>query len=414
MARVSNVVFGLDIGTSKVAACVGQINEGTIDIIAMSKVPNCGVRKGMVCDIEDTVSAISAVLEDAERVSGVPLTSAYVGMGGNHISSVGSKGVVAVSRADGEVTPSDVERVIDAAKAVAIPANREIIHIIPRNFIIDGQTNIKDPIGMTGIRLEAETLVISAAASATKNLTKCVMQAGLDIDELVFSPLATAKSLLSKKQKEMGVLLVDIGAGTTSMVIFEEGEILYCAILPVGSLHITNDIAIGLRISLEAAEKIKIKYGSANLEKIRDSEKIDLSDFDASENQKVEKKYVAQIIEARLVEIFSMIRDELKKIGKDGMLPAGVVFTGGGCKLEGLIDFSKNYLRLPAQIGYPIMEISGMVDKLDDPLYVTSVGLMLWGLEQTRQGKAELYNFNLGKFDNVLNKARNIFKQFLP
>ncbi|EKD56457.1 MAG: hypothetical protein ACD_58C00182G0001 [uncultured bacterium] len=408
------VVLGLDVGTSKVTACVGQLKEGVIGIIGVGKANNSGMRKGMIVDIEDSVSAISAVLEEAERMAGVPLTSAYIGLGGSHISAVTSKGVIAVSRADGEISTSDIDRVLDAARAIALPPNREIIHVIPKNFLVDGQTNIKDPIGMTGIRLESETLVIGGSTSAIKNLTKCVTQAGLDINELVFAPLATAKSLLSKRQKEIGVLLVDIGAGTTSIAAFEEGDLIACSILPIGSMHITNDIAIGLRISLETAEKIKIKYGTALIEKVRDSEKIDIGDFDPEETQKVERKYVTQIIEARLVEIFSLIKDELKKIGKDGMLPAGVIFTGGGCKLDGLVDFSKEYLRLPAQIGYPMLEISGMVDKLDDPMYVTSVGLMLWGLDGSNVNSSNSFNWNLGKFDGIIDKAKGIFKHFMP
>lgn len=410
-----NVVLGLDIGTSKVAACVGQYNDGIIDIIGISKAVNSGVRRGMICDVEDTVSAISAVLEEAERMAGVPLTSAYVGIGGIHINAVSSKGVIAVSRADGEINEADVDRVIDAARAIALPPNREILHVMPKNFIVDGQTNIKDPIGMTGIRLESEALVIGASTAAIKNLTKCVSQADLDINDMVYSPLATAKSLLSKRQKEIGVILIDIGAGTTSIAVFEEGEIVHSSVLPVGSMHITNDIGIGLRTTIETAEKIKIKFGSANLEKIRDSEKIDLADFDPQEDQKVSRKYVGQIIEARLVEIFSMIKDELKKIGKDGMLPAGAILTGGGCKLEGLIDFTKEYLRLPAQIGYPLLEISGMVDKLDDPVYVTSVGLMLWGLENKNQPtNNKSSNWDLGRFDGMVDKAKGILKHFLP
>lgn len=408
------IAVGLDVGSNKVTICVGQLKEGIIDIIGVGKSVNSGMRKGMVVDIEDTVSAISAVLEEAERMAGIPLTSAYVGLGGAHISSVNSKGVIAVSRADGEISSSDIDRVLEAARAIALPPNREILHVIPKNFLVDGQTNIKDPIGMTGIRLEAETLVIGGATSAIRNLSKCVTQTGLDIEELVFTPLATAKSLLSKKQKEIGVLLVDIGAGTTSIAAFEEGELIMCNILPVGSMHITNDIAIGLRISLENAEKIKLKYGTALFEKIRDSEKIDLSEFDPEELQKVERKYVSQIIEARLVEIFSLIKDELKKIGKDGMLPAGVIFTGGGCKIEGLVDFSKEYLRLPAQIGYPMLEISGMVDKLDDPVYVTSVGLMLWGLEYHNNNSSSSFNLNFGKFDGMVDKAKGFFKHFMP
>lgn len=411
-----NVIVGLDVGTTKVAAAAGSYQENGIEVIGLAKTPNTGLRKGMVADIEETVSAISAVLEETERSAGIPLSSCFVGINGSHISSINSKGVIAVSRADGEITESDVERVIEASRAVAIPPNREILHVIPRSYIVDGQEGIKDPIGMTGIRLEVETHVISGSTSAIKNLTKCVTQAGLDIDGLVFSPLATAKILLSKKQKELGVALLDIGAGTTSMAVFEEGDIIHCGVLPVGSMHITNDIAIGLRISLEAAEKIKLKYGTSCAEKIRDSETIDLSNFEHGETEKAKRKYVAEIIEARLTEIFNMVKDDLKKIGKDGMLPAGIVLTGGGSQLEGLIDFAKNYLRLPAQIGLPMLEASGMVDKLDNPVYATSVGLLLWGLEDIPPGTKGLgfSKFNIPNMGGVVEKTKNFFKQFLP
>lgn len=407
-----NVVLGLDIGTTKVAACAGCCQEEGMEIIGLAKTPNTGLRRGMIADIEETVSAISATLEETERMAGVPLSSCYVGINGGHLASVNSKGVIAVSRADGEIIEADIERVIEASRAVAIPPNREIIHAIPKSYIVDGQEGIKDPLGMTGIRLEVETQVISGSTSAIKNLTKCVTQAGLDIEGLVFNPLATARILLSKKQKELGVILVDIGAGTTSVAIFEEGDVIHCNVFPVGSLHITNDIAIGLRISLEAAEKVKLKYGSASVEKVRESETIDLSDFEPSEEQKAKRRYVAEIIEARLTEIFSMIKGDLKKIGKDGMLPAGAIFTGGGSHLEGLIDFAKEYLRLPCQVGLPMLEASGMVDKLDDPVYATSVGLMYWGLEEApTQG---LSKFNISKMGGVVDKAKDFLKQFLP
>lgn len=406
-----NISVGLDVGTTKVALCVGAYNEGKIDIKALAKAYNSGLRRGMVVDIEDTVSAISAVLEDAERTANIPITSAFIGIGGAHITSVSSKGVIAVSRADGEIAEEDVKRVIEAAHAVAMPPNQEILHVIPKNFIIDGQNNIKDPIGMIGVRLEAETHVIGGSMAAIKNLSKCVEQAGLEIDGIILSLLASAKTLLSKKQKEMGVILVDFGAGTTGIAVFEEGELIHCNILPVGSMHITNDIAIGLRISLEAAEKIKLKYASALSGKIKTDENINLNSFDPQEKEKVSKKYIAEIVDARLDEIFSMIRNELKSIGKDGMLPAGVIFTGGGSKLNGLIDYTKDNLRLPAQIGYPMQEISGIVDKLDDPLYTTSIGLMLWGLESHAKERSVI---NLSKLGGVSEKIKSFFKNFMP
>lgn len=409
-----NIVVGLDVGTTKVATCVGSYQENGMEIIGLAKTPNTGLRKGMVADIEETVSAISAVLENAERMAGIPLTSCYVGINGSHINSINSKGVIAVSRADGEITQSDVERVIEASRAVAIPPNREILHVIPKDFIVDGQEGIKDPVGMTGIRLEVETHVISGSTSAIRNLSKCVTQAGLDIERIIFSPLATAKMLLSKKQKELGVALIDMGAGTTSIAVFEEGDIIHCGVVPVGSMHITNDIAIGLRISLDAAEKIKLKFGTAIGEKIRDSETINLSDFENGESEKTKRKYVAEIIEARLTEIFSFVKDDLKKIGKDGMLPAGIVLTGGGALLEGLVDFVKEYLRLPAQIGLPILEASGVVDKLDNPVYATSVGLMFWGLDEAPLETNGLSKLNIPNMGGVVEKTKNFFKQFLP
>ena len=402
-----NFVVGLDAGSTKVVAACGLIEEGMVNIAGFTKVPNDGLRRGVVTDIESTVSAISDVLGKLETISANPIRSAIVGISGPHITSSISHGVVAVARADGEITASDIERVLEAARTVALPPNREIIHVIPRSYTVDGQTGIDDPTGMTGIRLEVEALVIGGATSAIKNLTKCVYQAGLEIDDLVFSPLATAQSMLSKKQREIGAALLDIGGGTTSLIVFEEGNILHASVLPIGSGHITNDLAIGLRTSVEIAEKIKIKYGSAMPDKIREAETIALSQFDPGEDSRIEKKYVSEIIQARLGEIFALVSSELKKIGKDGMLPAGVVLTGGGSKLEDLVEATREELRLPAEIGRPIFEMTGFVDKLSDPVYATSVGLLMYGFEHTEA------RFQ-GPTTGVFSKAKSFFKQFLP
>lgn len=402
-----NIVVGLDVGTTKVAVCVGQVAEGIVKIIGYSKVPNAGVRKGVIVDIEDTVSAISLALEDAERMAGLPISNAYISIGGNHITSVISKGVVAISRADGEVTSSDVQRVIEAAKTVALPPNREIIHIIPKSYTIDNQTGIANPIGMSGIRLEVEAIVVGASTAATGNLNKVLQQAGVSINGLIFSPLASSKLLLNKKQKELGCVLIDIGGGTTSIAVFEEGELMHCSVIPVGSTHMTNDIAIGLRTSMEMAEKIKTTYGSVIPEKITESEKINLATLDPQETERVERKFVAEIIHARTMEIFSLVREDLRKINKDGMLPAGVIFTGGGSKIEDLTELAKEELRLPSQIGVCDIDIDGLVDKLNDPVYSTSVGLMLYGLENP----GTVAQFST---DGLVDKARGFFKQFLP
>lgn len=405
-----NLLVGLDIGSTKIAATCGKIVEGTPQITGFVKVPNNGVRRGTIVDIEDTVSAISEALEQLERVSGSRITSATVGIGGSHISTHISEGVVAVARADGEIGPNDVNRVLEAARTVAMPPNREIIHVVPLSYTVDGQEGIDDPVGMTGIRLEAKTIVLSAASSAIKNLTKCVYQSGLEVQNLVFAPLATAGNMLSKKQKEIGAMLLDIGGGTTSLVVYSEGSLLHAAVIPIGSSHITNDLAIGLRTSVEIAEKIKTKYASAIPDKIRESEIVSLSQFDERDNQRIERKYISEIVQARLGEIFALINADLKKISKEGMLPAGVVLTGGGSKLEDLLEATKEELRLPVELGENSLNMVGFVDKLNDPVYATSVSLFAYALEQSAQNPYSRLNNGKG----IYGKAKNFFKQFLP
>lgn len=414
MAQRSTAVLGLDIGTTKIGATVGHFAEGGVEILAMTKVPNSGLRRGQVVDVEETVSSISAVLEDAERQAQIPLQSAVVGLSGVQVETSQSKGVIAVSRPDGEITPQDVDRVLEAARAIAMPANREIIHTLPRGFTVDAEANIVDPIGMTGIRLEVDTHVVSCPSPSAKNLMRAVNQAGLGIDELIFSPLATAELILTKRQKESGVALIDIGAGTTELVVYEENDLIHAAVLPVGSMHITNDIAIGLKTSIDLAEAIKVRYGTAIVGDIRDVDTIDLTVIDPNELERPKRKYIAEIIEARLSELFMMINDELRRIGKDGTLPAGVIFTGGGSRLDGLVDHAKQSLHLPAKLGRPHTEFMGNVDKLDDPTYATSVGLALWGLSGRPHREPGQKSFSLDNMEGVVGKARDFFKQLLP
>lgn len=413
----SNIVVGLDVGTSKVAVCVGQVSEGLVHLLALVKVPNSGFRRGIVIDIEDCVSSISGAIEQAEKIAGVQLDNAVVGVGGSDIISTLSKGVIAVSGTDGEITAGDVDRVIEAARAIALPPNKEILHVIPKQFIVDGQDGVKDPLGMTGIRLETEALVIGTGTSSLKNLSKCVYQAGLQINSLTFSPISLAKTILTKKQIENGVLLLEIGGGTTKIAVFEEGTLIHAKVLQVGSMHITNDLAIGLRISLDAAEKIKILHGNVNIQSSKKTGTIDLSKYDPTENQKIEKSMIGEIIEARLKEIFSLVKDELKSIGKDGMLPAGTLLTGGGVMLDGLVEMAKDELHLPAQIAIPNIEVSGMVDKLDHPVYATSVGLMMEGLESPSKSKIDISRFNIKLpkgLTGYTEKVKDIIKQLLP
>lgn len=383
-----------------------------MDIIGLGSAPSAGMRKGLVVDLDETISAISQSLEEAEHMCGASIASAVVGISGPHIQSTTNKGVIAISRADGEIGENDVERVIQAARVLPNIQNREILHIIPRSYMVDNQEGIIDPVGMSGIRLEAETVIISAASAAVKNLTRCVFQAGLDIQEIVYAPLASARSLLTKKQLELGVALIDLGAHTTTLTVFEEGDVLHTFAIPLGSGNITNDIAIGLRTSIDVAEKIKLKHGAASAEHFSDKETINLETVSEHDNGSVSLKYIAEIIEARLNEILLMVRDELRLIGRDGMLPAGVILTGGGCQMKGFVELVKDTLRLPAQIGAPLQPLSGMVDKLNDPVYACAVGLMMWNVNRaTSHANPRTEPFKLGQ---AVDRARGFLKQFMP
>lgn len=410
------IITGLDIGSTTIRIVVGQVNpqDKRIHILGAAENPAEGISKGSVVSIEDAVSSISGALEKAERMTGVPIEHAFVGINGSHVISQDSHGVVAVSKADGEIKEEDVERVIEAAQAVATPPNYEIIHVIPRSFTVDNQRGIKDPIGMTGIRLEVDAQIIQGLTSQVKNLTKCVYRTGVDIDDLVLGVLAASESVLDKKQKDLGVALINIGGATTSLLVFEEGDVLHTAILPVGAGHITNDIAIGLRISIDLAEKIKLEYGSALPEEINKREDINLADVDSREEGVVSRKHIAEIIEARCEEIFKMVDRELQKIDRSGLLPAGVVLTGGGAKLPGLVEVAKDRLRLPASLGYPLNMNDTAVDKVNDLNFSTAIGLVYWGagLSSRTEGK-----FAMPKFSSIgeaTNKMKKWFKSFIP
>ena len=404
-----NIITGLDIGSSMIRVVVGQkIEQEPVHIIGVAEIPSEGISRGVINSIEDAVSSIATAFEKAERMTGVPSKSAYVSIAGTHILSQSSRGVVAVAKADGEIREQDVDRAIEAAQAVATPPNYEILHVIPRSFTVDSQSGIKDPVGMTGIRLEVEAQIIQGLSAQVKNITKSVYRTGVDIDDVVLAPLAAAEASLNKRQKELGVCLVNIGGSTTSIAVFEEGDVLHTSILPVGSTHITSDIAIGLRTSLETAELVKVRYGTALPDDIDKKEEIDLSEFGDSEEEVVSRRHVADIIQARVEEIFQMADGELKGIERSGKLPAGIVITGGGAKLEGLGDIARKEFRLPASIGYP-KEVSSAIDKVHDPTLSTAVGLVLWGDHLQQEGGAGM----LSRFSSVhhgVGKMRSWFQ----
>jgi len=396
------IITGIDIGSSNIRVVIGQIDvNGQIQIISAIEGHSNGINRSVITGIEDAVSSISSVLEKTERVTGVPIEHAFVGISGSHIISQPSHGVVAIAKANGEIEENDVERVINAAQTVITPPNYEILHIIPQTFTIDRQTGIKDPIGMSGIRLEVDAQIIEGLSSPIKNLTKCINRTGVDIDDLVFSILATSETVLDKRQKELGVAVINLGGATSSFIIFEEGDLVVCGVLPVGGNHITSDIAIGLRVSIDVAEKIKLTYGSALSDQFKKDEKINLNEFDSNEKGTPSKKYVAQIVEARVEEIFRMINAEFKKINRDGKLPAGIILTGGGAKLPEIVELAKKEFRLPASIECFQRKFFTAIDKINDPEFSTALGLVLWG-NQTQQQKHSKFSFS-----NLLNIKQN-------
>jgi len=365
-----------------------------------------GMRKGVVVDVEETVSSITAAVDEAERISGIAIDHATINIDGAHVSSLNSTGVIAVGRADQEIAVEDVRRAEEAATAVQMPPNREIIQMFPRSFTVDGQTNIKDPVGMNGVRLEVEAHIVTGATPAIKNLQRAVYQAGIDIEGQVMVPLAAARAVLTKKQMELGVAVVDIGGGTTGIAVYEDGEILSSSVLPVGANHITNDLAIGLRTDIEIAEKIKRAYVKISLSKSGGNDKLRIEEL-GSEGV-VLRRDLNDIAGARLEEIFTMVRKELAKADKDGMLPAGVVLTGGGAKLPGIEELAKHVLQLPVTIGQP-SGLSGLIDKVSDPAFAAPVGLMLENMAH-----AGTSDHSADRLGDTVDRIRKTLRNLLP
>jgi cell division protein FtsA len=418
----NDYIVALDIGSSSIRTVVAQvIPKDKPRIIGVGVSVSSGIRRGEVADIEEVSNSIAQSIAKAELNSGIKIESVYVSIGGKHLECFETKGVIAVGRADGEVDESDVERVIEASQAVSLPPNKEVLHIIPQNYRLDDQEGIKDPVGMSGVRLEMQGMIIMGSAPHIKNITKCVHNNELEVDGLVISSLAAAKAVLSKRQKELGVILVDIGGGTTSISVYEERNLMHVAVIPVGADHITNDIAIGLRTSIDVAEKVKIKFGSALPREIDKKEQVNLADIDEGEEGTVAQKHVAEIIEARLEEIMFLVEKELKRIKRSALLPAGTVLVGGGACMQGSIDLTKDVLKLPAQTGFPV-ELSGLIDKVDNPAFSVAVGMIIWVTEETVITNGNEFggkgNGNLSEAFKIVvgsaKTAKKILKKFLP
>ncbi|OIP59177.1 MAG: cell division protein FtsA [Candidatus Moranbacteria bacterium CG_4_9_14_3_um_filter_45_14] len=412
---------GLDIGSAEIRAVIAQeiSSEEPLRIIGVGITPSFGMRRGVVADMDSVAKACNNALEQAERMAGHPAESLVVSVGGTEILCQDALGVVAVGRADGEVVEDDIARVLEEVQArLTMPLNREIIHVIPKDFRLDDQKNIKNPVGMRGVRLEMNAIIISGSTSHLKSISHSLEQAGATAESFVVEPLASAEAVLSDKQKELGTVLINIGGSTTSLVVFEDGDLFHLAVLPVGSGHITNDIAIGLRTTIEVAEAVKLQFGSTLPEEISKKDEIDLSVFDSQEDVFVSRRHVAEIIEARFEEILSFVNGELKNIGREGLLPGGAVLSGGGALLPGAVELAKKLLRLPVQIGYP-KPLGGILDQVDTPQFTTAVGLLL--LAQTNSSHknpfstpSKIMGIIPESVYTVIKKIKRWLKQFLP
>lgn len=410
-------ITGLDIGSQSIRVAVGQVSgvvgeTRDVQIIGAVEVQSEGVQKGVVTSIEETVSSIANALETAEKVTGVPIEHVWVGISGTHIICQDSKGVVAVARTDSEITEEDVARALEASKTVATPLNYEILHVLPRSFSVDGQTGIKDPVGMTGIRLEVDAKIIYGVTAHIKNISKVIYRTGVDIDDFVLSVIAAGEVVVTSRQKELGAVVVNIGSATTSLVVYEEGDIVHTAVLPVGSGHITNDLALGLKTSIDIAERVKVEYGQCAPQTLSKKEMVDLSSLGSHESEMVSRYYIGQIIEARVSEILEKVDGELQKINRSGLLPAGVYFVGGGARLGGLIELAKEQLQLPAALGYPL-NVASITDKIQDVAFASVIGLVKWGSSLSESAGSGKSNFRVvsGKVSDTI---RSIFKSLIP
>ncbi len=394
------LIVGLDIGTSKVLAIVGEVNPAAeIEIIGVGHHPARGMRKGVVANIESTVQSIQRAVEEAELMAGCQIYSVYAGIAGAHISSFNSHGVVAIR--DREVTQSDIDRVIEAARALAIPNDQKVLHILPQEFIIDGQEGIREPIGMSGVRLEAKVHIVTGAVSAAQNIIKCIRRCGLEVDDIILEQLASSQSVLTEDEKDLGVCLVDIGGGTTDIAIFTDGAIRHTAVIPIAGDQVTNDIAVALRTPTQAAEEIKKKYGCALIQLAHSDETIDAPSVGERPPRKLARQTLAEVIEPRVEELFELVKSELRRSGFEELVGSGIVLTGGTAKMEGMVELAEEVFHMPVRLGVP-KYIGGLSEVVKNPIYSTGVGLIQFGFRHqgprlSKETKARGFKAVLGR-----------------
>jgi len=405
MGKKNSIVVGLDIGTSKICAAVGEMTERGLEIIGIGLHPSQGLRKGVVINIETTVNSLKKAVEEASLMAGCEIHTVFTSISGGHIKAFNSHGIVAVKNK--EVMARDLERVIDAAKAVAIPMDREVLHVLPQDYIIDDQDGIRDPLGMSGVRLEAKVHIVTGAVASAQNVIKCCNRAGLNVAEIVLAPLAAADAVLTDEERELGVVLVDVGGGTTDIAVYHDGTVKHTAVVPIGGNHITNDIAAGLRTAFNDAERLKQRYGCARASMVSATERVEVPCVASKGAGTISRQILCEIVEPRLAEIFELVQKEVTKSGYEGSLASGIVATGGTMLLAGAVDMADRSFGLPVRLGTPA-RVGGLVDIIDSPIHAAAVGLTLHGVK--RQDRSAAFRV---REDKILSKVKHRMSDWL-
>lgn len=407
-ASENKMIVGLDIGTSKVVAIVGAITpEGQLDIVGIGSHRSTGLKKGVVVNIESTVQSIQRAVEEAELMAGCQIHSVYAGIAGSHIRSLNSHGIVAIR--DREVFPQDLERVIDAAQAVAIPADQKILHILPQEFLIDDQDGVKEPLGMSGVRLEAKVHLVTCAVNASQNIEKCIRRCGLDVEDIILEQLASSYSVLTDDEKELGVCVVDIGGGTTDIAIFKDGAIRHTGVIPIAGDQVTNDIAMALRTPTPYAEEIKIKYACALAKLTSPDETIKVPSVGDRTPRDLSRQALAEVVEPRYDELFTLVQAELRRSGYEDLIAAGIVLTGGTSKMEGVVELAEEIFHMPVRLGAPT-DVRGLSDIVNNPIYSTAVGLLVYAMKQHQQDPGRVAHHTKESSGSLFGKLKKLFQ----
>ena len=408
MKNQEEIIVGLDIGTTKICAVVAELSGETINIIGIGTHPSLGLRKGVVVNIESTVESINKAVKEAEMMAGCEISSVYAGIAGGHITGFNSNGIIAIK--GNEITQADVDRVVEAATAVAIPMDREVIHVLPQEFIVDGEPGILNPVGMAGVRLEARIHIVTGAVTSVQNIIKCGHKAGLDICDIILEPIASSEAVMTKEEKEVGTAIIDIGGGTTDMAVFSNNNIKHTFVLSLGGNNMTNDISVGLRTPLAEAEKIKLKYGTCVADKVKNEETIEIADVNGAAARKLPRQILAEILEPRVEEVFTLVKREIYRAGMKDFIKSGVVITGGAALLDGVTEIAESVFELPVRMGTP-RRISGLVDVVNSPMYATAVGLVLYGSKNQSKKKFRIRDANI--FNRIMTRMRTWFKEII-